>query len=556
MEQKAMVTITIHGKNLQVPKGIRFLELARDYQKQYEDTIVLVVADGKLKELGQMCIQDGQVEFVTTKDPIGKKAYERSMIFLMLKAFYDIVGENELERVRVEFSLQQGIYCTVKGNVILNEILLGRVSCRMEELCQQDLPIHKNTISTEQAIGKFAGRKMTDKARLLSYRRASHVNVYELDGFEDYFYGYMVPSTGCLKYFSLHLYQEGFVLQLPTINKPNVVPPFSPCEKLFLEEQCATKWEGMMGVHTVGALNDKIKNGSINELILIQEALQEKEISKIAEEIFRQKKQVILIAGPSSSGKTTFSHRLSVQLKTLGLRPHPIPVDDYFVDRDQTPLDEYGQHDFENLDAIDIVRFNQDMGALLAGQKVQLPTYNFVTGKREYKKDKVLQIEAQDILVIEGIHCLNEKLTEALPRKDKFKIYISALTTLNVDEHNRIPTTDGRLIRRMVRDARTRGTNARETISRWPSVRRGEEKNIFPYQEEADVMFNSALVYELAVLKQYAEPVLYSIGKENPEYIEAKRLLKFLDYFLGVGSESVPNNSLLREFIGGSAFEG
>lgn len=555
MEQMDMVTITVHGKNIQVPKGIEYLELARDYQKQYDDAIVLVIAGGKLKELGQKCTENEQVEFVTTKDPIGKKAYERSMIFLMLKAFYDVVGDNKLERLRVEFSLQQGVYCTVKGKAALNAALLEKVTSRMKELCQMNLPIQKNTISTEVAIEKFANCGMMDKARLFSYRRASHVNVYTLDGFEDYFYGYMVPSTGCLKYFSLHLYQEGFVLQLPTINEPKVVPPFSPCEKLFLEEQRATRWEGMMGVHTVGALNDKIKNASINEMILIQEALQEKEISKIAEKIFHEKKRVILIAGPSSSGKTTFSHRLSVQLKTLGLKPHPIPVDDYFVNRDATPLDEYGQHDFESLQAIDVTQFNQDMEALLAGQKVQLPVYNFVTGTREYKKDKVLQIGEQDILVIEGIHCLNEELTGALPRKDKFKIYISALTTLNVDEHNRIPTTDGRLIRRMVRDARTRGTNARETISRWPSVRRGEEKNIFPYQEEADVMFNSALVYELAVLKQYAEPILYSIGREEPEYLEAKRLLKFLDYFLGVGSERVPNNSLLREFIGGSAFE-
>ena len=319
--------------------------------------------------------------------------------------------------------------------------------------------------------------------------------------------------------------------------------------------QRSTKWGDMLGIDTVGALNDKITKENIHELVLVQEALQEKEIADIARMIYEQKeKRVVLIAGPSSSGKTTFSHRLSVQLKTLGLKPHPIPVDDYFVDRDKTPLDAYGQHDFECLEAIDVRLFNKDMLDLLAGERVQLPTYNFVTGKREYKEENNLQIGEKDILVIEGIHCLNEELTRYLPKENKFKIYISALTTLNVDEHNRIPTTDGRLIRRMVRDARTRGTNARATIARWASVRRGEEKNIFPYQEEADVMFNSALIYELAVLKQYAEPALFSISKEEPEYMEAKRLLKFLDYFVGVSSESVPINSILREFIGGGCF--
>ena len=555
MERKESISVSIHGKKQEIPFDTCYLELAKKYQPQYENDIVLVIANGKLQELNKSCKEDGQLEFVTTGDHLGKKVYERSMVFLLLKAAYDVAGEGDIEHLRVEFSLQQGLYCRMRGKKTPTQEYLDLVASRMKELCKGNIPILKHTISTEEAMADFSKRGMLDKAKLFSYRRSSHVNVYDLDGFKDYFYGYMVPSTGYLKYFSLHPYKEGFVLQLPTRKQPKVVSTFVPYEKLFHVEERATKWGEMLGVDTVGALNDQIKEESINELVLVQEALQEKEIVKIAEQIYEQRKRLILIAGPSSSGKTTFSHRLAVQLKTLGFRPHPIPVDDYFVNRDQTPVDEYGQQDFESLEAIDVSLFNKDMGRLLAGEPVQLPTYNFVTGKREYKTGKCLQIGDQDLLLIEGIHCLNEKLTHSLPRSEKFKIYISALTTLNIDEHNRIPTTDGRLIRRMVRDARTRGTDAKSTIARWPSVRRGEEKNIFPYQEEADVMFNSALLYELAVLKQYAEPALHSIDKGEPEYIEAKRLLKFLDYFIGIGSEKVPNNSILREFIGQSAFE-
>lgn len=310
----------------------------------------------------------------------------------------------------------------------------------------------------------------------------------------------------------------------------------------------------MLDISTVGDLNERIVNGEINELILIQEALQEKKMGEMAEQILNNpSKRLVMIAGPSSSGKTTFSHRLSIQLSAHGLKPHPIAVDDYFVDRDKTPVDAEGKHNFECLEAIDVKQFNQDMNALLAGERVELPHYNFKTGKREYKGN-YKQLGENDILVLEGIHCLNDQLSHSLPRDSKFKIYISALTQLNIDEHNRIPTTDGRLLRRMIRDARTRGTSAKGTISMWPSVRRGEEKYIFPFQEEADVMFNSALIYELAALKLYAEPLLFSIDPDEPEFLEAKRLLKFLDYFVGMPSESIPHNSILREFVGGSCF--
>ena len=375
-----------------------------------------------------------------------------------------------------------------------------------------------------------------------------------MNEFEDYFYGYMVPDASYLKYFDLHLYDEGFILQMPELKAPTVVPPFRPLHKLFTVLKESSKWGDMLGIQTVGDLNEVVTRGNIQEMILVQEALQEKKIAEIAQQIVdRKSAKFILIAGPSSSGKTTFSHRLSVQLRANGLVPHPIAVDNYFVNREETPKDADGKYNYECLEAIDVKKFNEDLTDLLAGKEVELPEFNFKIGRREYHGNKK-RLGEHDVLVIEGIHCLNDALTYQLPKENKFKIYISALTQLNIDEHNRIPSTDGRLLRRMVRDARTRGTSAKQTIAMWQSVRRGEEENIFPYQEEADVMFNSALIYELAVLKQYAEPVLFGIDKNCEEYIEAKRLLKFLDYFVGVGSEHVPTNSLLKEFIGGGCF--
>ncbi|MDE6697955.1 MAG: nucleoside kinase, partial [Lachnospiraceae bacterium] len=405
------------------------------------------------------------------------------------------------------------------------------------------------------AIDNFKKHGMDDKVKLFKYRNNSTVNVYSLNGFEDYFYGYMVPSTKYIKYFELYQFDDGFVLQLPTKENPTEVPKFEPQRKMYNVLKESSKWSEMLEINTVGALNDIISSSSIEDMILVQEALQEKKIGDIAEEIKnRGNVKYVMIAGPSSSGKTTFSHRLSIQLRAIGLKPHPIAVDDYFVDRINSPKDENGNYNYEILEALDVKKFNEDMIALGNGETVELPTYNFVTGKREYKGKK-LKLGKDDVLVIEGIHCLNDGLSYALDKENKFKIYVSALTQLNIDEHNRIPTTDGRLLRRIVRDARTRGTNARETISRWQSVRKGEENYIFPYQEEADVMFNSALIYELSVLKQYAEPLLYQIPRNCPEYDEANRLIKFLNYFLGVSSERIPTNSLVREFVGGGCFD-
>ena len=395
-------------------------------------------------------------------------------------------------------------------------------------------------------------RGMKDKERLRHYRRSARVNIYSLDGLEDYYYGYMVPSTGFLTLFDLEKYEEGFVLLFP--NKKGTMEPLQTSNKLYHTLRESRRWSRMLGVGTIGALNDAIAAGKGEQIILLQEALMEERIGALAEEIAQNKDaKFVMIAGPSSSGKTTFSNRLSIQLLAKGRKPHPIGLDDYYDDREKCPRDENGNLDFECLEALDVEQFNKDMTRLLAGECVDMPSFNFKTGKREYRGRK-LQLGKDDILVIEGIHGLNDKLSYSLPAESKFKIYISALTQLNIDEHNPLPTTDCRLLRRIVRDARTRGTSARETIAMWDSVRRGEEKNIFPFQDSADVMFNSALLYEIAVLKVYAEPLLFQIPRDSAEYFEAKRLLKFLDYFLPLPTEGIAQSSLVREFVGGSCF--
>ena len=549
------VWVTVGEEKTPYPAGTKYQDIAQKYQDRMKYDIVLAKANGKLQELNREIPKDCALTFITVSDREGYSAYRRSMTLLMLKSLYHEAGAGNVRRVGVHFSVSSGYYCTVDGNVSTDADFLARVKAYMRKLVSQKICIGKTSLGTDEAIARFAEHGMKDKEKLFHYRRASGVNVYNMGDFEDYFYGYMVPDTSYLKHFELYPYKEGFVLQMPNRSRPDVVPPFEPETKLFQVQQESLKWGEMLGIPTVGALNDYIVRHDIHDLILIQEALQEKKIAEIAEQIAAHpSKKLIMIAGPSSSGKTTFSHRLSIQLSVHGLNPHPIPVDNYFVNRENTPLDEDGKPNFECLEAIDIEQFNHDMNALLAGEEVSLPVYNFVTGQREYN-GKTLKLEKDDILVIEGIHCLNDKLSYSLPRENKFKIYISALTQLNIDEHNRIPTTDGRLLRRIVRDARTRGTSAKRTIEMWPSVRRGEESYIFPYQEEADVMFNSALIYELAVLKLYAEPQLFGIGRDEPEYAEAKRLLKFLDYFVGIPSESIPMNSILREFIGGGCFQ-
>ncbi len=546
--------ITVNGKMRQYPVGITFGEIAGVYQKDYPHQIALAVRNGKIMELFKKVDMDCTVEFLTLADDTGNKTYNRTATIILMKAINEVVGTDKIEQIKMEFAIGNGYYCSKKGDFEITDELIEKIKAKMWEYVRKDIRIIKKSMPLDEANVIFAEQKMTDKVRLFKYRGSSSVNVYNLDGYYDYYYGFMLPSTGYVKYFDLQKYESGLVLILPEKENPTVLEEFKPLPKLFHSMEISSDWGEKLGVDTVSDLNDQIRKGRFNELVLVQEALQERRISEIASEIVsRGKVKFVMIAGPSSSGKTSFSHRLSVQLRTHGLTPHPIGVDDYFVDREKTPKQPNGDYDFECLEAIDTKLFNDDMCALLAGERVELPTFNFVTGKREYKGD-YKQLGPDDILVIEGIHGLNDKMSYALPAESKYKIYISALTTLNIDEHNRIPTTDGRLLRRIVRDARTRGASAKRTIQMWPSVRRGETENIFPFQESADSMFNSTLIYELAVLKQYAEPLLYNIVPGEPEYFEAVRLLKFLSYFLGVSTEELPKNSIVREFVGGSCF--
>ncbi len=572
-----MIQALVDGKELLMEEGTAYLALAQRVQASYPHRILLAVADGKVRELFHTVKEGARITFLTGADRVGHDTLVRSAVMLLMKAARDVCGEREgcggkgeygegkgesggrkktggSGDLKVEFTIGCGLYCSPKNGLVVDEAFVSRVKARMWELVRRRLPYKKQVYSTSDAVALFASQKMEDKVKLFRYRRSSYTNIYCLDGYFDYYYGYMAPDTGYVEPFDLVLRGNGLMLVLPNAENPEELPALDDRPKLFETLVESSDWGSRIGIDTVGDLNEKICDGDLADLILVQEALQESRIGYIASLIASRKHvKFVMIAGPSSSGKTTFSHRLSIQLRTHGLAPHPIAVDNYFVDRELTPRDADGKYNFECLEAIDVKRLNRDMCDLLEGKTVELPEYNFRTGHREYKGN-FLTLGRDDILVIEGIHGLNDQMSYALPAESKFKIYISALTSLNVDEHNRISTTDGRLLRRMVRDARSRGISARQTLSQWPSVRRGEEENIFPWQESADVMFNSALIYELSVLKQYAEPLLYGIRPEDPEYQEAKRLLKFLDYFLGVGGENLPANSIVREFVGGSCF--
>lgn len=547
-----MAKVIIDGQDYKYEDGTLLETIADDFADKFKDDIVLAEYKGSLTELSKRVSGVGKLRFVTTAEPNGRKTYRRSVIFLMQRALMDILPPEA--DVKVEHTLGSGYFCVIEGRAPLSQDELDSLKAQMIELADANIPLKKYSVKTKQAREQFKNFHMTDKARLLRYRTSSNINVYDLDECIDYFYGYMVPSTKYLKYFDLQKFEHGFMLLLPK-DKTREVAEFTKPMKLFNVQQNSFNWAKSMEIPTVGALNDAIAQGRTLDIILSQEATMERRIGEIAEMVANDpKKKFIMIAGPSSSGKTTFSHRLSAQLRAFGCTPHPIALDNYYLDRNQMPLDEFGNKDFESIEGLDIEQFNQDMTKLLAGENVELPTFNFKTGKREYKGNFV-KLKSNDILVIEGIHGLNERMSHSLPAESKFKIYISALTQLAIDEHNPLSTTDGRLIRRIVRDARTRGTSAARTIEMWPSVRRGEEKWIFPFQEQADAMINSALIYEMAVLKLYAEPQLYNIPEDDPAYMEAKRLIKLLDYFLPLAPENIPNNSLLREFIGGSCID-
>lgn len=554
MEQ-TMLNVTVNGSTRQYPAGTPFRVIAADHQAEIPHDILLVNRDGKLRELHKVLDRDCTLSFITAADKPGRQTYERSAILLMLKAFYDTVGRENVERITVEFSLSNALFCRAKGQFTPDKALLERVEARMRELAAQALPIEKRSVNIDDAVAMFRACGLEDKARLLSYRINSHVNVYTLDGFTDYFYGYMVPDTGYLKWFALESFADGFILRLPDQADPEKLGDFKPPMKVFQAMHEAEDLSAVLHISDVGEMNDVISRGQATQMILSHEAMMEKQIGDIAHEIAARKGvRFVMIAGPSSSGKTTFSHRLSTQLIACGLRPHAIATDNYFRNRADTHRDERGEYDFECLGAMDVEGFNRDMNRLLNGETVEMPTYNFIKGIREYNGE-TLTLGENDVLVIEGIHCLNDEFSKALPKESKYRIYISCLTTLNVDDHNRIPTTDARLLRRIERDARTRGYGARATIKMWPSVRRGEEENIFPYQDSADTVFNSALIYETALLKPYVEPLLFGVPHDCPEYLEAKRLLKFLNYFLPLPADNVPKTSLLREFVGGGCYK-
>ena len=554
MEEKRMIKVTVDGADHAYPSGTPYRAVAADFQDRYPWDILLVNRDGKLCELHKTLDRDCSLKMVTAQDKPGIQTYERSAVFLMLKAFYDVVGRENVERISVEYSLSSALFILARGNFTLDQALLTRVEARMRELSAAAVPIEKRSVNTDDAIELFRQAGLIHKAQLLSFRINSRVNVYSLDGFVDYFYGYMVPDSSYIKCFGLELFENGFVLRLPTQRNPNQLGDFLPSRKVFRELYASTLRSEALNASNVAELNTTISQGGATPLILAHEAMMEKKIGDIAEEIAGRKDvRFVMIAGPSSSGKTTFSHRLSTQLRACGLRPYPIATDNYFKNREDTPRDENGNYDFEGLGAMDVEQFNTDMVRLLRGETVELPTFNFKKGAREYNGN-FLTLGEGDVLVIEGIHCLNDQFTHALPKESKYKIYISCLTTLNIDDHNRIPTTDARLLRRIERDARTRGYSAQATIKMWPSVRRGEENNIFPFQDSADTVFNSALIYETALLKPYVQPLLFGVPRDSEEYIEAKRLLKFLNYFLPIPADNIPKTSLMREFIGGGCY--
>lgn len=550
MQEMVMLTFPNSIKR-EYSKGTKLQEVAKDFQKNFESDIVGAIVNNELKELWVTIQQDCSLQFIDRTTVYGNRFYSRSVAFLFIIAAKEVFKGC---RVTVEHSLSKGFYCEVHKDEPLTQEDIARIENKMWELQKLDIPFEKRKITSNEAIEIFENTQQFDKVDLIRYRKKKNINIYSCYGYYDYFYGYMVPSTGYLKLFELKFNEPGLVLRFPEKTAPNNLPEYKEQKKLFNIFREFEKWGTILELENISHLNDAIKFGRINETIQVAEGLHEKKIAQIADMVSASdNKRLVLIAGPSSSGKTTFAQRLSVQLRVNGLKPVAISIDDFFKNRVDTPIGEDGEYDFETIDAIDIVTFNDVIKKLINGEEVEMPVFNFHTGNREWKGKK-LKISKEQVLVVEGIHGLNEMLTQYIPKEQKFKIYISALTHLSIDDHNRIPTSDLRLIRRIVRDFQFRSADALSTIRRWDSVRRGEETYIYPFQEEADVMFNSSLVYELAVLNQVALPLLEKIDNKVPEYIEAKRIKKFLQYFLEADVNEIPSNSILREFVGKSCF--
>ncbi len=512
--------------------------------------VIAALVNGELRELTYPLQSDVRVDPVLLSDSDGVRIYRRSLSFLLVTVVRELFPQAQ---IFVDHTLPfGGCFCRVRGREPFDAGELAQIETRMREVVAEDAPITREFAPLDEAIQMFRARGEDEKADLLMHRQKDYLSLYNLRGLRDYFHGYMVPSTGYLRYFDLHLWPPGFVLQYPRRHWPTDLRPARDHPQLTAIFRQYGEWLHLLGVESVSGLNEAIASGRIREIILVSEALHEQRVAQIAGQIADRPDRVrlVLIAGPSAAGKTTFSKRLSIQLLAHGIRPFPLGLDNYFVERAKTPRDERGEYDFEALEALDVPLFNRHLLALMRGEEVQLPRFNFRTGNRE--RGETVQLGPDHIIVVEGIHGLNPQLVPAVPQERTFRVFISALTQLNIDRHNRVPTTDTRLLRRLVRDATYRGYTAEETLKRWESVRRGEKRHIFPYQEHADVMFNSALVYELAVLKPQAEPLLLQVEPGSPRRVEAKRLLSFLEWFEPCGGDLIPDNSLLREFIGRS----
>jgi uridine kinase len=550
-----MIEITLKPSPTDEPRTIDILEgttiadLAADCQSSQPYRILAARVNNRIMELTKPVIGPCSITLLDIRDTSANLIYQRSVSFIYLKAVQDVLGN---VRVNIENSLNKGLFTQIRTKYGVSPAMVAKIEARMRELVAADVPFVRSVLSKEEALELFSGMEHEEKRKMMQASQLDSLPIYTCEGYSNFFYGYMVPSAGYIKYFELRKYRNGVLLRFPSPSEPDTIPEYRDDRKLYQAFGESKKWHDLMGISYVGELNHKIESGEYKEIIQISEALHEKKIAQIADQIRREGKRIILIAGPSSSGKTSFAKRLSIQLMVNGQKPLYLGTDDYFVERHQTPRLPNGEANFEDIEALDIELFNENMNSLLAGDLVDLPSFDFMEGKKSYGH-RIIRGSKNQPIVIEGIHGLNRNLTERIPEEAKFKIYISPFTQLNIDNHNRIPTTDARLLRRLVRDHQFRGYPAEKTFKQWPKVRAGEDKNIFPYNGEADILFNSALIYELAVLKKYAEPLLAEILPDDESYSEAVRFLRFLRFFRTIEDDSViVNNSIIREFIGGS----
>ena len=539
-------------EEINVPKGVTIEDIYREVKEDLPYTVLAARVNNKIERLDHHINKECRVELLDMRTQEANLIYQNSLCLIYLKAIDDVLGNVEVD---IENALNKGLYTEIKTQTPVTAKDVKKIQSRMREIVSEDMPFVREKLTKEEAEKIFVETGCPEKVELLcENQHMRKIPFYSLGGYRDFFYGLMVPSAGYIQHFELMKYRRGVLLRFPHPSKPDVIPEYVDEKMLYKTFGEQSRWGKLMGIDYVSDLNRKIEEGKFKELIQLSEALHEHRIVEIADMIKKQKKRIILIAGPSSSGKTTFAQRLCIQLRVNGLQPLYMGTDDYFVEREDTPVDEFGEKNYEDLDAVDIHLFNQNINDLLAGKEVDMPTFNFMTGHKEFGK-RLTSIKSSQPIVIEGIHALNEELTRELPAEQKFKIYISPLTQLNIDSHNRVVTTDHRMLRRMVRDYKYRGHSAQSTIASWPKVRAGEDKNIFPYSNEADVLFNSVHLYEICVLKKYAKPLLEAITPEEPEYSDAVRMLNFLRFFKTVYDDSaIVNNSILREFIGGSIF--